>query len=37
MIDVGNRPRVQQKSGSGLMKTVSAFGIVGQSFYLFEI
>ena len=30
MIDVGNRPRVQQKGSAGLTRTVSAFGIVGK-------
>ena len=29
MIDVGNRSKVGQKIGSGLVKTVSAFGIAG--------
>ena len=29
MIDVGNRSKVGQKMGSGLTRTVSAFGIAG--------
>ena len=31
MIDVGNRSKVGQRMGSGLNRTVSAFGIVGKS------
>ena len=33
MIDVGNRSKVGQKMGSGLSRTVSAFGIVGKATY----
>ena len=29
MIDVGNRSKIGQKIGSGLTKTVSAFGLAG--------
>ena len=29
MIDVGNRSKIGQKMGSGLTKSVSAFGLVG--------
>ena len=29
MIDVGNRSKIGQKMGSGLTKTVSAFGLAG--------
>lgn len=30
MIDVGNRSKIGQKIGSGLTRTVSAFGIAGR-------
>jgi hypothetical protein len=30
MVDVGNRSKVGQKVGSGLTRTVSAFGIAGR-------
>lgn len=30
MIDIGNRPKGYSKSGTGLNRTVSAFGIVGK-------
>lgn len=31
MIDVGNRSKSGQKMGTGLVKSLSAFGIVGKS------
>lgn len=38
MIDVGNRTRSAQRSGSsGLAKVVSAFGIVGECLKLFVL
>ena len=30
MINVGNQTKAQQKSGNGLVRTVLAFGIVGE-------
>jgi hypothetical protein len=38
MIDVGNRTRAGQRSGSsGVARVVSAFGIVGEHFKLFVL
>lgn len=36
MIDVGNRSKVGQKMGSGLTRTVSAFGIAGQNIWFYS-
>ena len=37
MIDVGNRPKQQQKRKGGLSRTVSAYGIVGKYFETYMI